>query len=154
MSQFNYIDLAKRAREAARAAIKAARAGNRQHHFTHRGVEVIALDSNAERIGDPLDYLNANSVSGAQIRYAVERYAPAQYSHIAVQGGVDCFESFQAFMDEPDDYTPMWSEWVVDTTGAEDEIDGESIAQVDREKVSRAIAGNAFNVNLITQGKA
>lgn len=127
MSCFNYIAIAKRARAAARATIQQARAGYHQHHFTHRGVEVIALDNLGERIGDVLDYFEANSVSGAQIQRTVQRYAPAQYKDIAIQGGIDCHDTFQAFMNNPDDYTPMWSEWCVDTTGDPDEIDGSLI---------------------------
>jgi len=115
MSAINYIELAKAARAAAAECIALARRQDRQCHFTQRGVEVLAIDSDGERIGDPLDYLDVKEISGKRLQRIVEHNAPAQYHHIAVQGGLDCYESFALAMQYPDDYEPQTDCWDVDS---------------------------------------
>ena len=115
MSTINYIGLAKASREAAAECIGAIRSQYRTGHFTQRGVEILAIDEHGERIGDPIEYLEVKELSGKRLERAIVDHAPAQYSYICVQGGLDGYDSFQDAMKYPDDYDPMVSEWAVDS---------------------------------------
>ena len=115
MSAINYIELAKASKAAASECIAAIRSEYRTEHFTHRGVELLAIDEHGDRIGDPLEYLEVKELSGKRLERAIVDHAPAQYSYICVQGGIDGYDSFPAAMKYPDDYEPMVSEWAVDS---------------------------------------
>ncbi len=116
--QVNYIEIAKRARVAARDCITSARQECRRNHFTHRGIEVLAIDEHGDRIGDPLDYLEVKTISGKQLSEVVRHHAPAQYDYICIQGGIDFHENLQDALKYPDDYTPMWDEWAINSDGS------------------------------------
>lgn len=115
MSAVDWVSVSKAARAAAADAI----AGCRRHcpsaHYVHRQVEILAIDENHERIGDQLDFLLLKELSGKRLAQVVRDHAPAQYSYICVQGGIDAYDSFQDFMDDYD-YEPMVECWEVNST--------------------------------------
>lgn len=115
MSVINYIELAKAAKAAAAECIALARRADRSCHFTQRGVDVLAIDHDGERIEPVLDIIEVREISGKRLQQIVESQAPAQYHHIAVQGGIDCHESLQDALKYPDDYEPMVDCWDVDS---------------------------------------
>jgi hypothetical protein len=115
MSVINYIELAKAAKAAAAECIALARRQDRSCHFTQRGVDILAIDEHGERIEPVLDIIEVREISGKRLQQIVESQAPAQYHHIAVQGGLDCYSSFQDAMQYPDDYEPMTDCWDVDS---------------------------------------
>lgn len=124
MSAIDYLQLSKAARAAAAECIALARRNDPQCHFTQRGVEVLAIDQDGERIGDPLDYLDVKQLSGKCLQAIITDHAPAQYHSICVQGGLDCYSSFQDAMQYPDDYEPMADTWEVNTADLANEVTG------------------------------
>jgi hypothetical protein len=115
MSAINYIELAKAAKAAAAECIALARRQDQQLHFTQRGVDILAIDEHGERIEPVLDIIEVRELSGKRLQSIIEAHAPAQYHHIAVQGGLDCYSSFADAMAYPDDYEPMTDCWDVDS---------------------------------------
>jgi hypothetical protein len=115
MSAINYIELAKAAKAAAADCIAQARRQDQGCHFTQRAVEVLAIDDRGERIEPVLDWIEVKEISGKRLQRIVEQHAPAQYHHIAVQGGLDCYSSFADAMQYPDDYEPLTDCWDVDS---------------------------------------
>lgn len=115
MSQINYIELAKAAKAAAAECIALARRQDQSCHFTQRGVDVLAIDEHGERIEPVLDIIEVRDITGKRLKQIIEAQAPAQYHHIAVQGGLDCYSSFHDAMTYPDDYEPMTDCWDVDS---------------------------------------
>lgn len=115
MSVINYIDLAKAAKAAAADCIALARRQDHNCHFVQRGVDILAIDEHGERIEPVLDIIEVREISGKRLQQIVESQAPGQYHHIAVQGGLDCFETFALAMQYPDDYEPMTDCWDVDS---------------------------------------
>lgn len=115
MSAPDWVAISKAAREAAAEAIASCRRAHPGAHFVQRQVEILAIDENHERIGDPLDYLLLKECSGKRLAQVVRDHAPAQYAYICVQGGIDAFDSFQDAMAYPDDYEPMVECWDVST---------------------------------------
>ena len=129
MSTLDYLQLARAAKAAAADCIAECRRYARTGHYTHRGVEVLAIDHLGERIGDPLDYLEVKEISGKRLAAIVKHHAPAQWDSICVQGGVDGYESFQDAMKYPEDYEPMVGEWEANSD------DPEAAQVVDAERV-------------------
>jgi len=119
MSAINYIMLAKAAKAAASECIASCRRQAASGHFTHRGVEVLAIDDQDERIEPPLDYINVKELTGKRLQQIVTTRAPAQWHSICVQGGCDGYSSFQEAMQYPDDYDPGCEWWDVDSTDLE-----------------------------------
>ncbi|MDH3412440.1 MAG: hypothetical protein OER87_07505 [Gammaproteobacteria bacterium] len=121
MSAINYIKLAKAAKAAAAECIALARRQDQQCHFTQRGVDVLAIDENGERIEPVLDIIEVKEISGKRLQRIVETQAPAQYHHICVQGGLDAHNSFQDAMQYPDEYEPGVAWWDVNSNDVPDQ---------------------------------
>jgi hypothetical protein len=119
MKKIDYLQLAKAAQVAAAECIATARRNDPQCHHVHRGVDVLALDQDGERIGDTLDIIDVKQISGKRLREIVTNHAPAQYHSICVQGGLDCYESFAEAMRYPEDYEPLTDCWDVDSNDQE-----------------------------------
>jgi hypothetical protein len=124
MCKINYIKLAQTAQLQARETINLCRRSDHHAHYTQRSVEVIAVDDQGERIGDPLGYLDVKQISGKLLASIVIASAPAQWDSITVQGGINAYNSFADFMRDPDDYYPQVDSWAVnsnDISGSEDD---------------------------------
>jgi len=91
-------------------------------HFTHRGVEVIGLDKDGERIGSHWpEFLEVNQISGKAIARCADTLKGYDENVVAisVQGGLDAHDSFADFMASHhlmndsafDDYEPNYSCW-------------------------------------------
>ena len=119
MKKIHYIQFAKAAQAAAAECIAIARQHDPKLHFVQRGVEVLAIDQEGDRIGDPLDYIDVKQISGKRLHSIVSLHAPAQFDSICVQGGLDCYESFTHAMRYPDDYEPMCDCWDVNSADQE-----------------------------------
>ena len=119
MSAIDYLQLSKAAKVAAAECIAMARRADPQCHHTQRHVEILAIDATGERIEPPLDYIDVKEISGKRLHAIITFHAPAQYHSITVQGGLDCYPSFQYAMQNPDDYEPMTDTWEVDSADPE-----------------------------------
>ena len=130
MSAVDWVMISKAARAAAAESIAACRRSHPGGHFIQRHVEVLAIDHDDERIGDPLEYLELRELSGKRLAQVVRDHAPAQYAYITVQGGIDGYSSFSEAMAYPDDYDPGCDWWEVNTRDLqmqrEDRIDPEA----------------------------
>lgn len=115
MKKINYIGLAKAAKAAAAECIASARRHDQGAHYVQRGVDVIAIGDDGERIEPVLDTLEVRQLSGKRLAQVVRDHAPAQYAYICVQGGIDAYDSFDVAMRWPDDYSPQVDCWDVDS---------------------------------------
>jgi len=118
------IELAKSAKAAAKAVIKSCRRDRNRFefktHFTHRGVDVIAINADGERCsGDSPIFFDLNEISGRSLKDAAQthiKHHGDDVVEISVQGGIDAHESFAVFMEDArnggfGDYDPMVDEW-------------------------------------------
>ena len=108
-----YVEAATAARAAALQCIKEARIDN-DCYYRHRDVELIPCREDEERCFtcDP-EYLLLKEVSGKAIEAAMEGFKNnADFHHISICGGVDCFESISIFFESNgDDYEPGTDQW-------------------------------------------
>lgn len=119
------VEMAKSATAAARKCIENARRDRERFysktHFTHRSVDVVAINADGERCGDgsPI-FLELSQLSGRALKDAAAelRRHYDDVVEICVQGGIDAHESFAAFMRDAreygwGDYDPQVDEWEV-----------------------------------------
>ena len=102
-------ELAKLVKARAKRCIRDARMQNRWH-FTHRGIEVVPLDSKGERAGDP-DFLDLSQVSGKALSRAVATLDDCEA--VCIQGGLDAWDSLQDQL-QGGDYEPGFEWWEID----------------------------------------
>jgi len=92
-----YIAAAKEAKALASACIKDARKNASQYYYTHREAEIVAIAADGERCdGESPDFIPVSELSGKVLFEACQRILESHHNvaAIAVQGGVDCYESF------------------------------------------------------------
>lgn len=143
MSAINWRAFAEAAKEAARESIDLARRADHECHFTHRGIEVLAVDKDGERIGDPLDYLEVKDLSGKRLAAIVKHQAPGQWDSITIQGGVDCYESLDHCMKHPDDYEPMVEVWDVSDQDIPGDNERHKVEYWERKRIEKALAATS-----------
>lgn len=119
MNKIDYLQFAKAAQVAASECIANCRRQHQSGHYTQRGVMVLAIDAEGERIGDPIEYLEVKEISGKRLRSIVNTRAPGQWDSITVQGGIDEYDSFTDAMQYPDEYNPQVEGWDVNSNDLE-----------------------------------
>ena len=147
----DWVQLAKDCRAAAAQAIMDCKRSDPNGHYTHRGVEVLSIDDKGERFDcDPLDYLEVKQISGKQLRTIAEHATPG-WTSIAIQGGVDGYDSYKNAMQYPDDYIPWVASWDIDS----DEIPGNGKVSQDesakRENVSTRATSQPYVKGMYAQ---
>lgn len=106
--------VAQRARVVAREVHRRLETEYRRNYIAHREVEVLALDSKGERIGEA-DFIPLSKLNGATLRRSVDSLKDAHRgaAKFALQGGFDLWENFNEFCHRNDgwDYTPFIDTW-------------------------------------------
>lgn len=103
-------ELVKSAKALSARCIKQARVDN-SYYYKHRGVELVYLDERGERVGDAEYYDIPASLTIKQIKSDMAQANLTGISSVALQGGVDCYDSWQQSMEEYADYEPMTDVW-------------------------------------------
>lgn len=91
-------------------------------HFTHRGVEILAINADGERAGNgEARFLELKELSGKALAIEVAilmQYHGDEVASICIQGGIDAHESLATFLEAArnygdSDYDPLVDEWEV-----------------------------------------
>ena len=104
-------------RDAKRAAIDTIaqnRRADRRAYFTHREVELVAVDKEGERVGDTVFLNKPASLTVKSVKTGMAELEGDEVAGFWLQGGVDEFESVaEFFASNGDNYSPYAGEWGV-----------------------------------------
>tara|TARA_R110000765_G_scaffold118194_1_gene212328 strand:- start:2202 stop:2558 length:357 start_codon:yes stop_codon:yes gene_type:complete len=109
MNDTRITDMVTEAQIKALQCIRLERMGNSYYH-KHRGVELIFMDAEGERISEEY-YDLPNTITAAQIENDLKGANLTGVASICLQGGVDAYDSLESSIDDDADYAPMVGCW-------------------------------------------